>query len=334
LAAVAELAPAYLLTGTDRPKVGVALRRLRDRIGAEATEQFSAFEASGEDVVAACNSLGLFATERRLVVVEDVERWKAADVKAVAAYLDDPTPTTVLALVAGELKRDAPLAKAVAAAGEILAYDLPQRGKKADLPAWVESQFSARRTKVGRSACSLLVELVGENLDELGGEVDKLMAWADGAEIGEREIAELVVPRAELPPFALTDAWGRRDVAGVLEAVELLLERSGDAARDSLARIIGLVTSHVTRVAECQALAAAGVPARAAAERLKRNAYYVQKLYEQAGNYTADELRDAIVRLASLDLALKGKSRLAPELEVERALVEITRPAEAPALAS
>jgi len=62
---------------------------------------------------------------------------------------------------------------------------------------------------------------------------------------------------------------------------------------------------------------------------LKRNAFYVQKLYEQAANYTSDELRDAIVRLAALDLALKGASRLAPELELERALVEITRPAEA-----
>jgi len=38
-----------------------------------------------------------------------------------------------------------------------------------------------------------------------------------------------------------------------------------------------------------------------------------------------DELRDAIVRLADLDLALKGGSRLPPELELQRMLVAITK---------
>ena len=49
LGAVAtELKPVYLLTGTDRPKIARALHRLRDRIGADATEQLSAITASGE----------------------------------------------------------------------------------------------------------------------------------------------------------------------------------------------------------------------------------------------------------------------------------------------
>jgi DNA polymerase III delta subunit len=61
---------------------------------------------------------------------------------------------------------------------------------------------------------------------------------------------------------------------------------------------------------------------------LKKSRFYVEKLYEQASNFTADELRDAVVRLAELDHALKGGSRLAPELEFDRALVELTRPRE------
>ena len=80
----------YLIAGTDRPKVARALRRLRERVGEDATELLSALEASAEDVVAACNALGLFAVERRLVVVEHVERWKAAEVKALEEYLEAP----------------------------------------------------------------------------------------------------------------------------------------------------------------------------------------------------------------------------------------------------
>jgi len=127
----------------------------------------------------------------------------------------------------------------------------------------------------------------------------------------------------------MTDAWGRRDVAGVLEASERLLARAPGSARDSLPRIVGLLTSHIARVAECQTLAVEGATPRDAAEQLKKNRFYVEKLFEQAGNFTPDELRDAIVRLAELDLALKGGSRLAGELEFSRALVELTRPREA-----
>ena len=322
---MAELAAVYLITGTDRPKVVRALRRLRERVGEAATEILSAHDASGEDVAAACNAMGLFTVERRLVVVEDVERWKAADLKALEPYLKGPAPTTVLALVGEEVKRDSALAKAVAKAGEILVFDLPKRGRKADLPRWVEGQLKERGVVIDHEAARALVDLVGENPHELTTEVDKLATWADGERIGEREVADLVPARAEAPPFDLTDAWGRRDVAASLAASERIMERSGDATRDVLLRVTGLLTAHVSRVRDCRRLDAEGVPPGAAAERLKRNRFYVQKLYEQAGNFSEEELDEAIVRLAQLDLALKGGSKLPGELEFTRALVDVTR---------
>src|SRR5919205_853596 len=119
-----DLKPVYLLTGTDRPKIAVALQRLRARIGDDATEQLHAAEASGADAIAACNALGLFGGEARLVIVDGVESWKAADVKELESYLAAPAPTTVLALVGEGIKKDSALAKAVAKAGQILAYDV------------------------------------------------------------------------------------------------------------------------------------------------------------------------------------------------------------------
>lgn len=310
------------------------MRRLRDRIGDEATELLSALEVGGEEVAAACNALALFASERRLVVVENVESWKAAEIEHVVHYLKSPSPETVLTLVGEGVKKDSPLAKAVAQAGELLVYDLPKRGTRADLPAWVGRQFAALEIKVEPSVCRLLVDLVGDDLDELSSEVEKLAAWANGEAIGEREVELLVAPRGDTPPFAMTDAWGRRDVAGVLAASERLLARAGGPARDSLPRIVGLLTSHVERVAECRALAREEVSPREAAERLRKNRFYVEKLFEQAANFSDDELRDAIVRLAALDLALKGGSKLPSELEFTRTLVELTRPREAAAATS
>jgi DNA polymerase-3 subunit delta len=323
-----ELKPAYLLAGTDRPKIDRALDRLRRRFEPDSVELLSAVEASGEDVVAACNALGLFAEAGRLIVVDGVDTWKAPDAKSLAAYLKAPAPATTLALVAGELKKDAPIAKAVAAAGgELLLWDVPKRS----LQRWVAEQFQLNGAKVEPEAARALVELVGEDLYELAAEIDKLATWAGpGERIGVEDVERLVAARGEATNFVLTDAWGARDVAGVLRASESMLERSGDPYSRTIPRLLGILGSHVSRIQECQVLEAHGVSAKDAAVRLKRNPFYVGKLYAQARNFSPEELRDVTVRLADLDHALKGGSRLAPELELDRALVEITSRREAP----
>jgi DNA polymerase-3 subunit delta len=317
-----DLKPAYVLAGTDRPKVDRALERLRGRFASDAVEILSAAEQTGDDIVAACNALGLFADEGRLIVVDGVEGWKADDAKAIATYLKAPAPATTLALVAGELKKDAPVAKAVAGRGDVLVWDVPKRG----ITRWVVEQFGVHGVKVDSDAARALVELVGEDLYELASEIDKLATWAGTERVTIDDVEKLVALRVEATNFVLTDAWGARDVAGVLRASESMLERSGDPHSKTIPRLLGILGSHVSRIKECQALEANGVAAKEAAVRLKRNPYYVGKLYAQARNYSADELRDVTVRLAGLDHALKGGSRLAPELELERALVEITSP--------
>ena len=60
------------------------------------------------------------------------------------------------------------------------------------------------------------------------------------------------------------------------------------------------------------------------AKRLRVKEYPAKKALSHARNYTCDELDAALVRLAELDAALKGASRVAPELELERALVDVT----------
>ncbi len=317
-----ELKAAYLLSGGDRPKIDRALRRLRDRFGEDSVERLSAQEISGADAVAACNAMGLFAAGGRLVLVDAVERWKAPDVKAVAAYLAAPAPDTVLALVGDDLRKDSALAKACAKAGDVLIYEVSKR----ELPKWVAEQFARHEVKVSSEACRALVELAGENPHELAGEIDKLAVWAAGEEVGEDEIELLVAARADVPPFALTDAWGTREVPGVLAACERILEQSTRSGEIHM--LLGRLVAHVRRVQACQRLDADGVRPRDAAAQLKMHPFAAEKAFGQARNFSVEELREAIVRLSDLDLAVKGGSRLPAELELERTLVAITRPSD------
>ncbi len=325
---VDELKSAYLLTGSDRPKIERALHRLRERFGDDAVERMSARETGGDDAVAACNAMGLFATGGRLVLVDEIERWKAADAKAVAEYLAAPAPGTVLALVGDELRKDSPLAKACAKAGTVLVYEVSKR----ELPKWIAEQFARHGVKATSEACRALLESIGENLQELASEIDKVSLWAGPDPVTENEIELLVAARADTPSYVLTDAWGKREVGAVLSACESILERSAPRSREVHA-LVGRLAAHVRRVQACQNLDAEGVRARDAAPKLKMHPFAAQKAFDQARNYSTDELREAIVRLADLDLAIKGGSRLPAELELQRTLVAITRqgePAAAP----
>ncbi len=325
---MSDLKPVYLITGGDRPKIQRAVERLRGHFDPAGIEHLSAEEVSGEDVVAACNALGLFAAGGRLVLVTQVDGhrnpenrmvggWKAADVQAVISYLEAPAPDTVLALVAEELRKDSPLAKACTKAGTVLAYET----RRGSLAPWVADQFKQLGVKAQPEACRLLAELVGANTDELRSEVEKLALWAGGDEITVDHVDEMVWSRGEVSPWTLTDAWGERDIPSVLKACERLLRRGS-----SPSALAWALADHVALVSACSRFAAEGVRPPEATKRLKRRSEFpVKKAYAQAEGWDENELASAVVRLAELDVALKGGSRLPDELELERALVDVTR---------
>ena len=309
------LRPAYLLTGSDRPKIARALARLRARFDEGSVEHLFADATTGEDAVAACNALGLFGSGGRLVVVEGVDKWKAADAQAVGGYLGDPTPDTVLALVADALKADAPLAKAVAKGGDVLAWDVPKRR----VPGWVAEQFARLGVQADREACETLVALVGDNLDELESEVEKIATWAGKEPVTARDVEALAVHAREAPSWGLSDAWGAREPGELLGAFE------SDLHRTEPFLIGSRLASHVALVRNAQRLAAAGRATRDIAKELGVHEFRVRKALGHADHYSSDELDAAVVRLADLDAALKGASRRPAELELELALVDVTQ---------
>jgi len=323
--------PVYLLTGSDRPKIETALGRLRRHFAPEATDARSALDTSAEAAIALCNAGSLFG-DNRLVIVEDIDGqrdsdgrlkggWKAADVDALSAYLGSPAPATVLALVGEDVKKTTALFKACAKAGDILEYAVAKK----EIQRWVADQFRSRSARAEPEACAALIQIVGEDLHKLALEVDKLATWADGEPIGEREVELLAVPAADTPTFTLTDAWATREPARALAASETIFEREPKPRRDTAARLAGALGSHLGRLRSVKRLAADGVRSKEAAGMLRMHPFYAEKLFRQADAFSPEELRDATARLSELDGALKGRSRLAPDLEVQRALVDLTR---------
>jgi DNA polymerase III delta subunit len=104
--------------------------------------------------------------------------------------------------------------------------------------------------------------------------------------------------------------------------------RSDRPRRDTAPRLAAALNGHLNRMRQLKRLAAEGVPAREAATALKMHPFYGEKVYRQAEGFSDEELERATMRFAELDLALKGGSRLAPDVELLRALIAVSAEAE------
>ena len=212
----------YLLTGSDRPKHLRALRRLRGRFDPEDVEQLSAESTAGADAVASCNALGLFGGHDggRLVIVEGVERWRKADLEAIETYLRKPVEGAVLALYTEGPLRGATLADLVGKHGQVLDYNVP---KPNNLHRWVAGEFKRLDIKADADASRALVEIVGDDTMALSNEILKLGEWAAESRSGAQTSSGRRA-RARVAAWALSDAWGARDLPTLLEACELSFE--------------------------------------------------------------------------------------------------------------
>jgi DNA polymerase-3 subunit delta len=326
-----DLKPVYLFGGSDRPKVAVAVERLRRHFVPESIERVTAQEATGAEVVSLCNAGSLFG-DRRLVIVDDVDgrrnaegqlrsAWKTADVEAVVAYLTSPAPAVVLALVANVVRRESPLAKACSPAGDLLVYDVAKRR----VVAWVSERFKALGVAADPDASAALVQLVGDDSYTLASEIDKIATWADGEPVGAVEVEQLVAVSADAPVYAVTDAWGHRDVGRALDATEAALERAARPGPGTVSMVAAHLARQVGIVRRARRLEDGGARPKAAMSELGvRHEFQARRAFEFGQNFSDAELDTALVRVADLDHALKGGSRLQPELELERALIDIT----------
>jgi DNA polymerase III delta subunit len=252
------------------------------------------------------------------VLVRGVEALDSGQLAEIIAYLADPAPGTCLALFGGGgLPQDGPLAAAVAAVGDVRIFDAPDDDHAAQ---WVVKRFSEQGVSCPLAIAKRIVRRAGIEIGDLALEVEKLAVHSRGQPPTEQDVDLLVSESHDVKPWNMTDAWGKRDAAGVIAFATADIEKP-----DDVLRISAIFANHVRRVRQTLLVMEGGGSAKEVQKQLGlRSPYQAQGLCRQARAFSEPELARAVVRLAELDEAIKGGSRLDPRLELELALVEIS----------
>jgi DNA polymerase III subunit delta len=312
VSAPAPLKPAYLIVGTDRPKVRRALDRLRERVIAESGSDInvSVFQVDGDRPARAFSALMEatrtpgFALGTRLLLVRDVHLLRAKQRRELAGHVGDPSPETCLALEAEKLGKEDVLYKAVAKAGTVLTYDLP---RKNEMAGWVRERAAAKRLPMSISVARHLLEVCGQDprhSERLEREIEKLAQYCNGDEAFAHDVDAVCTPDDEARIFRLMDAVGGRERVRAF----VLLEMVYVAGEDPNAVLYSLLR-HVRNLekASREASRPGGADQYAAAKRIGVPPFMARKLLEQSEHYDQRRFGRAYKALAAAEAGLRGR---------------------------
>jgi DNA polymerase-3 subunit delta len=164
---------------------------------------------------------------RRLVVARGIEELGARAADPLAGYCRAPNPSTVLMLLAPQaLTATHWLHKAIPRPLAI-AVQPPIGGP---LVAWLRTRARAQGIELTEDAAALLVQLAGDDLIHLCGEVEKaaLAGGADNRRVSVAEVRAVVGETRARHVFDLTRALVERDRAAALVLLSALLGAGED----------------------------------------------------------------------------------------------------------
>jgi DNA polymerase III subunit delta len=309
-----EIAPAYLLAGTDEAKIAAAVSRLRARAHSEggvgALEDFSPPPGStsgpdAEALAAAVPTMSLIAS-RRYLLAAGVERWSAKQAEPAIAALGALPPGVTVVLVAHEEPPKMRVAKKLATAveeagGEVINYEAP---KARQLPAWLREEARRRGFELESDAATLLVERLGEGTTRLATELDRLATWAvPGEAVTREDLDRMVADTSEEASWALSDAILDRDPAAALAAAERLADQGSS--------VTPMVYAVAKRLREANLAIEALESGRAPGEvesALPMHPYAAKLLVRRVRGRTPSEVRRATCAVADLEWWTRGGS--------------------------
>jgi DNA polymerase-3 subunit delta len=249
-------------------------------------------DAPGAEIVTALNTTSLLGG-RRLVIVRGAHELKKEQAQPLLAYLEAPSPDSVLVLIGtGRTKFD-DLVKRV---GAVVSLDAP---KGRALVGWARQRAKTHRLQLDDPAAWALVDAVGVELRDLDGALAQLATALGTNSRVRRDQVRHAFPRlADERMYVFTDAVGDRRLSVAMSALRRLLEQG-----DPPLVLFGALVAHVRRMLRA------------------RPEWRAQRLAKQTRSYREDELISAMEILATTDLELKGGE--SPEAALESAVVRI-----------
>lgn len=314
----------YLLLGEEDLRAEEALRSLLRTLVPEEERALNldtvdAGDVPVQDVITRCETLPFFGARRVVVLnVRNPEAWRAAEQDALADYLSQGPPPSVLIVVAPRLDQRRRLSQVLQRTAQVIRCD-PLEAEQ--IPAWLTARAREAGKAMTPEAANLLVELAGGGLRMLGLEVAKLAAYAGDRETitaqDVRDAASHVA--AQVTVFEVMDAVGHRRPERAFRLLDSLI-----ALGEPPLRILYMLEDQVRVLARVQELVDRGTRSRADVQKaLGPRAWRYRDYQKQVEAFGRVDVPRLLGMLLETDGAIKT-GQLPPRLALETLIVRMS----------
>jgi DNA polymerase III subunit delta len=296
--AAGKLAPVYLLYGEEDFLVDEAARSVIAAAVSDDAREFNldvlrGEEADARDIVSRASSFPMMS-ERRAVVVQNVDKLGIKDLEILGNYVEQPSNSTCLVLTGGKIDTRKKPFTTIKRTGTAIEFK-PLYDDR--VPGWIAARVKKQKHDITQDACRLLAAYVGASLRELQNELDKIYIYlGTRTSIGADDVNAVVGMSKELSIFELQKAVGARDLRRSCEIMERMLD-----AGAAVPFIIVMLTGYFMTLYRLYDLRRRNVSQQEMASEARVSPYFLKEYLDAVARFPVHDIERAFEILVGAD---------------------------------
>jgi len=254
-------------------------------------------ESKGIDISDTAQTLPMFA-ERRAVLVKRAESLSAAACEALLPYIQNPAASTCLIFTGTKVDQRKKFFSELKKRGDLVEFKRLYDNK---LSSFIQGESSIHGKPIEAPAADLLSFLIGNNLQELSSQIEKLVVFAgDRPRITLDDVRTVASSSKAFTVFELARYLCARDLPNTLKSLDTLF-RNGEETP----MMIGALSRHFRQIWRVRELLDRKAAKADIGREVGINPYFLDDMITQARNFKRGELRGIFSELYRCDLASK-----------------------------
>ena len=277
-------------------------RQLLDKVIDPALKDFNfnvffGNESKGVDIVDVAQTLPMFA-DQRAVLVKRAELLKADALDILLDYIRKPAETTCMIFNGLKIDQRKKFFLELKKRGALVEYKRLYDNK---LSGFILAESLVHGKPMEPAAADLLSFLIGNNLQELSSQIEKLALYAGvRAKITLDDVRAVASNSKAFTVFELARFLGARDMRNALISLDTLF-RNGEEAP----MMLGALARHFRQLWKVREMLELKASQSDISRELGINAYFLSDYLRQARNFEREELRDIFDELYRCDVSSK-----------------------------
>ena len=214
--------PVYWLEGEEEYYIDKVIDHAEHRILPESEAAFNLTvfygrDASWPDVINACRRYPMFA-ERQVVLLKEAQHMR--DIDKLESYIENPLHSTVFVVGYKEKKIDGrtKFAKVIKEKGVMITT---KKMYDNQLPEWTQELIQSKGLGISPKGLALLVDHIGNDLNRIENEIDKLSVnLGKRKTITEEDIESFIGVSKDFNVFELQGALARKDIVKAIRIIQ------------------------------------------------------------------------------------------------------------------